>query len=47
MLFFVSQIQKCKVYEENIIPQELGKTVNDIYPALGIESPIKIRRTVV
>ena len=46
-VFFVSQIQKCKVYEENIIPQEPGKTVNDIYHALGIESPIKIRRTVV
>ena len=36
--------QKCKVYEQNIIPQEPVKEVNDIYKLLGIKLPTVLPR---
>ena len=36
--------QKCKVYEQNIIPQEPVKEVNDIYKLLGIKFPTLLPR---
>ena len=46
-VFFVSQIQKCKVFDNIVIPQEPSKSVNDIYHALGITSPTTLQRHVV
>jgi hypothetical protein len=37
--------QKCKVYAQNIIPQERVKNVNEIYKLLGIECPTTIDST--
>jgi hypothetical protein len=34
--------QKCKVYSENIIPQEAVKEINDVYKLLGIDFPASI-----
>jgi hypothetical protein len=31
--------QKCKVYRDNIVPQEAVKEINDIYKLLGIDCP--------
>ena len=37
--------QKCKVFENAVIPQEAYKKANDCYKLLGIECPVKIGRT--
>jgi hypothetical protein len=37
--------QKCKVYAQNIVPQERVKNVNDIYKLLGIDCPTTIDRS--
>jgi len=36
--------QKCKVYENAVIPQEAYKKANDCYKLLGIECPVTIDR---
>jgi len=36
--------QKCKVYRENIVPQEAVKEINDIYKLLKIECPTTIAK---
>jgi len=40
--FLVLRNQKCKVYDEVIIPQEPTKKMNDIYNLLRIQSPVSI-----
>jgi len=40
--FFVLRNQKCKVYDEVVIPQEATKKMNDIYKLLKIKSPVSI-----
>ena len=37
--------QKCKVFENAVIPQEAYKKANDCYKLLGVECPVKIDRT--
>ena len=37
--------QKCKVYENAVIPQEAYKKANDCYKLLGVECPVKINRS--
>ena len=37
--------QKCKVYENAVIPQEAYKKANDCYKLLGVECPVKIDRS--
>ena len=37
--------QKCKVYENAVIPQKAYKKANDCYKLLGVECPLKINRT--
>ena len=36
--------QKCKVYENAVIPQEAYKKANDCYKLFGVECPLKIER---
>lgn len=36
--------QKCKVYEDEIVPQEAVKKINDVYELFKIESPTVISR---
>lgn len=38
--------QKCKVYDNSIIPQEAVKEINDVYKLLGIKCPTAIPRAV-
>ena len=38
--------QKCKVYDENIVPQEAVKEINDVYKLLGIKCPTMIARVI-
>jgi len=40
--FFVLRNQKCKVYDELVIPQEPTKKMNDIYKLLKIPTPTSI-----
>jgi transposase len=40
--FLVLRNQKCKVYDEVVIPQEPTKKMNDIYKLLKIQSPVSI-----
>ncbi|MDY0289506.1 MAG: transposase [Sphaerochaeta sp.] len=40
--FIVLRNQKCKVYDEMVIPQEATKKMNDIYKMLNIQSPVSI-----
>ncbi len=42
--FFRLRNQKCKVYTDNIIPQEAVKEINDIYKLLAIGYPASIPR---
>lgn len=36
--------QKCKVYDDNIIPQEAVKNINEIYKLLNITCPVTISK---
>jgi hypothetical protein len=40
--FLVLRNQKCKVFDEVVIPQEPTKKMNDIYKLLKMESPVSI-----
>jgi hypothetical protein len=42
--FMYLRNQKCKVYRNNVIPQEAVKKVNEVYKLLGITCPTKIAR---
>jgi hypothetical protein len=37
--------QKCKVYSDNVIPQEPVKEINSVYKLLGIDCPVSIPRS--
>ena len=37
--------QKCKIYSQNIVPQEPVKDINAVYKLLNIDCPIIIERT--
>ena len=42
--FLTLRNQKCKVYEEEIVPQEAVKSINDIYKLFHIECPTVISK---
>ena len=42
--FMTLRNQKCKVYDNNIVPQEAVKNINAIYKLLGIVCPTTIAR---
>ena len=39
---FILRNQKCKVYDDRIIPKEPNKKMNDIYKKLKINPPVYI-----
>lgn len=43
-VFMKLRNQKCKVYENNVIPQEAMKEINDVYKLLEIDLPTSISR---
>jgi transposase len=44
--FMMLKNQKCKVYSDEIVPQEAVKNINDVYKLLQFESPHAIPRSV-
>jgi transposase len=42
--FITLRNQKCKVYEDEIVPQEAVKSINDIYKLFQIKCPHAISR---
>jgi len=42
--FMILRNQKCKVYNDNIVPQEAVKDINAIYKLLGIDCPTTIAK---
>jgi hypothetical protein len=40
--FFILRNQKCKVFDDCILPKEITKKMNDIYKKLKIKSPLSI-----
>jgi hypothetical protein len=40
--FFILKNQKCKVFDDRILPKEVNKKMNDIYKKLKIKSPIRL-----
>ena len=40
--FFILSNQKCKVFDDCVLPKEANKKMNDIYKKLKIEPPIRI-----
>jgi len=41
-LFLALRTQKCKVYSDEIVPQEPVKRINDAYKLFNIKSPVSI-----
>jgi len=40
--FLILGNQKCKVFDDCVLPKEPNKKINEIYKKLGIKSPISI-----